>query len=822
MPRIDAWDVKKPTGRVFELGFPPGLQDVYEWGPELGKGGFGSVRLVRRRDTGVEFACKSIFKELKAANVSEKQQRHHLEMITREVAVLQKLVGTLNVVRLEDVFEDDERVHIVMEHCRGGELWRRAGLKSFSEETVAKIMRAVLRTLAQCHAHRILHRDVKPGNFMLLTTEENSPVKAIDFGMAVFYEPNELPRRDLGFDGTPWFMAPEVLSSQVVPASDVWSAGVMAYQLLTGYLPFDDRKNKRGPVLSVIWKGILTEEPSFTRKYWGGISDEAIDFVRTLLHKDPTSRPTAKQALKHPWVRRGGAKPTQLSETVVQRIQRFGQSSIFKRTVLDMVANELIQRSHGEREHGLAGDVKMSAVEFENPAVVPADDAPPDRLREEQTWHSGMNFRRSLSLPISNLRTDHGGALWHGLAGEARKLVGQSLKKGKPFCSQEDLTRIASTSVTEWEQKRMLMREALDTSTHGGLAYSADFDNDLIDDYVMDDWMRTSLDKDDLPLTDGSCSPSPPSNDVMPLDGELRCSLQDMSEANALSHSDIASEPAGVPFTQHIARKQSPSKCGIEGQDKCGRGQTCYRQFVEAQGGSLESPRHREELDGPLSPCRTSGFEMPLETSGRDRPGVGRKTVRFASDPPRSYLSESLNKEEIKPVLESMQLTSQGSASAEEITEGLKQLGYRLEPSEVLSLMQSMAPGNARHVNFSQFMASQVDWQAVQRNSHEEWLESVRQAFDNLDKDADGRIDSQDFLHTLRQKLPPAEVDAAVENAAVEMCADELDMDFEGFVRLLRVDSSDSLHSLDQYDARVGSLGQSSQYTSLLETVPEY
>lgn len=106
----------------------------------------------------------------------------------------------------------------------------------------------------------------------------------------------------------------------------------------------------------------------------------------------------------------------------------------------------------------------------------------------------------------------------------------------------------------------MLMREALDTSTHGGQAYSADFDDDLIDEYVMDDWMRTSLDKDDVPLTDGSCSPSPPSNDVMPLDGELRCCLQDMNEDNALSHSNIASEPAGVPFVQHIARKQSPSK----------------------------------------------------------------------------------------------------------------------------------------------------------------------------------------------------------------------------------------------------------------------
>lgn len=74
-----------------------------------------------------------------------------------------------------------------------------------------------------------------------------------DFGLAVFFDGNDLPRRDLGFDGTPWFMAPEVLSSAVVPASDVWSAGVMAHQLLTGHLPFDDRKNKRSPALSLVW-----------------------------------------------------------------------------------------------------------------------------------------------------------------------------------------------------------------------------------------------------------------------------------------------------------------------------------------------------------------------------------------------------------------------------------------------------------------------------------------------------------------------------------------------------------------------------------------
>ena len=103
-------------------------------------------------------------------------------------------------------------------------------------------MRAVLRTLSQCHAHRILHRDIKPGNFMLLNDSDRAPLKAIgelslifcflalrrqalfyqsydkvervqhkhricvtvDFGLAVFYEPSSLPRTDLGLEGTPW------------------------------------------------------------------------------------------------------------------------------------------------------------------------------------------------------------------------------------------------------------------------------------------------------------------------------------------------------------------------------------------------------------------------------------------------------------------------------------------------------------------------------------------------------------------------------------------------------------------------------------------
>ena len=184
--------------------------------------------------------------------------------------------------------------------------------------TVASFMRAVLRTLAQCHSHRILHRDVKPGNFMLLSEAPDAPLKAIDFGLAAFFDPAKLPRTDLGLEGTPWFMAPEVLSSRVGPEADVWSAGVMAYQLLCGRLPFDDASSPEAPALSVIWKGILTQQPSFRGTTWGTISDQAKDFVTLLLKKDPKQRPSAREALAHPWVLVGDASARALVRSTLE------------------------------------------------------------------------------------------------------------------------------------------------------------------------------------------------------------------------------------------------------------------------------------------------------------------------------------------------------------------------------------------------------------------------------------------------------------------------------------------------------------------------
>lgn len=95
-----------------------------------------------------------------------------------------------NVVKLKATYEDKEAVHLVMELCEGGELFDRIVARGhYTERAAATVARTVAEVVRMCHENGVMHRDLKPENFLFANKKENSPLKAIDFGLSVFFKP---------------------------------------------------------------------------------------------------------------------------------------------------------------------------------------------------------------------------------------------------------------------------------------------------------------------------------------------------------------------------------------------------------------------------------------------------------------------------------------------------------------------------------------------------------------------------------------------------------------------------------------------------------
>ncbi|XP_068465686.1 calcium-dependent protein kinase 28-like isoform X2 [Phaseolus vulgaris] len=259
-----------------------------------------------------------------------------VEDVKREVKILKALTGHENVVQFYDAFEDDSYVYIVMELCEGGELLDRILAKKesrYTEKDAAVVVRQMLKVAAECHLHGLVHRDMKPENFLLKSTKEDSPLKATDFGLSDFIKPG---KKFHDIVGSAYYVAPEVLKRKSGPQSDVWSIGVITYILLSGRRPFWD-KTEDG-----IFKEVLRKKPDFHRKPWTTISNAAIDFVKKLLVKDPRARLTAAQALSHPWVREGGeASEIPIDISVLSNMRQFVKYSRLKQFALRALASTL-------------------------------------------------------------------------------------------------------------------------------------------------------------------------------------------------------------------------------------------------------------------------------------------------------------------------------------------------------------------------------------------------------------------------------------------------------------------------------------------------
>ncbi|ERM99128.1 CDPK-related kinase 1 [Amborella trichopoda] len=352
-----------PEGNEGELGldknfgFSKHFTTKYETGEEIGRGHFGYTCLANVKKgelKGREVAVKIVPKAKMTTAIA-------IEDVRREVKILRALSGHKNLAQFYDVYEDHDNVYIVMELCKGGELLDRILARGgkYSEDDAKAVMVQILSVVAFCHLQGVVHRDLKPENFLFSSKDENSPLKAIDFGLSDFVKPDE---RLNDIVGSAYYVAPEVLHRSYNTEADMWSIGVIAYILLCGSRPFWARTE------SGIFRAVLKADPSFEEAPWPSLSAEARDFVKRLLNKDLRKRLTAAQALSHPWIRNYQDVKIPLDMLVFRLVRAYICSSSLRRSALGALAKTLTedQLFYLRQQFELLGPNKLGCISLQN------------------------------------------------------------------------------------------------------------------------------------------------------------------------------------------------------------------------------------------------------------------------------------------------------------------------------------------------------------------------------------------------------------------------------------------------------------------------
>ena len=252
----------------------------------IGDGSFSKVFLYQHKKTKVKYAIKKMNLKLVSTKTNNKN------IIINEINIQSK-ISHPNIIKLYNYFIDKDKLNyfLIMEYASKGTLFDHIRLKEGFDETYTfyYFIQAV-NAIYFLHRNQIIHRDLKPEN--LLINHENI-LKLCDFGWSVYLHNN---KRET-FCGTVEYMAPEIIKNQAYDFSiDVWSLGVLLYELIHSYSPFvenDLNYNK-------IEKNIISKQLIFKK----GVSNECKDLIRKLLVKNAENRIKIQDIYQHPFVLR--------------------------------------------------------------------------------------------------------------------------------------------------------------------------------------------------------------------------------------------------------------------------------------------------------------------------------------------------------------------------------------------------------------------------------------------------------------------------------------------------------------------------------------
>lgn len=317
-------------GQMINIYNPGKLVGSYTIGQTLGTGSFGTVRKGSVIATGAIRAIKSMKKQ------GSVQWKRCME---KELQIF-KLTDHPNIVKMYEVFEDKDRLHLVLEYCAGGELHDRISHSGVPEPEAALVMFQLLRGVVYLHKKLIAHRDLKAQN-LLITTKGRGPrafentVRITDFGLSCIFVQGQFLTAKVG---TFTHMSPQVIMRKYTHACDSWACGVILYHLLSGYLPFEGSSDE--DVAAKVKRGRV----SFG-KGWSERSPESIELCQFLLYLKEDSRSTPLQALDARWVDQHNSEDStmKLDYAILENLRSFRKLNKLKKAILSVVASMLTE-----------------------------------------------------------------------------------------------------------------------------------------------------------------------------------------------------------------------------------------------------------------------------------------------------------------------------------------------------------------------------------------------------------------------------------------------------------------------------------------------
>eukprot|EP00270_Netrium_digitus_P001062 TRINITY_DN11177_c0_g1_i4.p1 TRINITY_DN11177_c0_g1~~TRINITY_DN11177_c0_g1_i4.p1 ORF type:complete len:304 (+),score=17.73 TRINITY_DN11177_c0_g1_i4:122-1033(+) len=262
----------------------------YVVGRKLGSGRSGVVRAIVDVKSGKEILA------IKTVKLGEK-----CGSTLQERNIMHELESHPHVIKFWGAVEDPQSRHLFLELCSYGTLYDylyRSG--RLDEHKAAKLFHQVLLALSHCHSHAIVHSDIKPENIFISCYVDDAAdgtpeLKLGDFGMALKLHQN---RRTEGFCGSPLYMVPEVARGEPYDFKvDLWSAGVILYTMLSGFMPYECEDE-----MDTLRLVALGEPVELCSEIWSGVSQSAKELISMLLQHDPAKRLSAEAALNHPWI----------------------------------------------------------------------------------------------------------------------------------------------------------------------------------------------------------------------------------------------------------------------------------------------------------------------------------------------------------------------------------------------------------------------------------------------------------------------------------------------------------------------------------------